>query len=242
VENVAEMEAAARALSVHEGRSAAVEEFVEGHEGFYDTLAVDGEPVHEFISHYYPAVLGALRDRSVSPQIAVTNRVDLDSYDELRAMGRKVIKALGITTSATHMEWFFGPKGLKFSEIGARPPGERIWDLYSVANDMDVWTEWAMVMVHRQPAGRPSRRLATGSVQVRPDRDGIIRGYANATEVWRTIKPWVFEHRQPVPGTPTDPIHKGYYNNVWFRLRHPDYDSLVKLMDYIGATLKVHAG
>ena len=227
---------------MHEGRSAAVEEFVEGHEGFYDTLSVDGEPVHEFISHYYPAVLEALRDRSVAPQIAVTNRVGIDSYDELRAMGRKVIKTLGITTSATHMEWFFGPKGLKFSEIGARPPGERIWDLYSAGNEMDVWTEWAMVMVHRQRAGRPSRRFAAGSVQVRPDRDGRIRGYSNVAEVWRTIKPWVFEHRLLTPGTPTDPIHKGYYNNVWFRLRHPDYDSLLKLMDYIGATLKVHAG
>ena len=37
-------------------------------------------------------------------------------------MGQRVIEALGIGTSATHMEWFFGPKGLRFSEIGCRPP------------------------------------------------------------------------------------------------------------------------
>ncbi|MEO1084751.1 MAG: ATP-grasp domain-containing protein, partial [Acidobacteriota bacterium] len=145
VDNVAELEKAAVQLKVHAGASVAVEEFVEGHEGFYDTLSVDGEPAHEFISHYYPNVLPALEDRTVAPQIAATNRVDLDSYDELRRMGRKVIKALGIKTGATHMEWFFGPKGLKFSEIGARPPGERIWDLYSVGNDIDMWFEWAAV-------------------------------------------------------------------------------------------------
>ncbi len=40
-------------------------------------------------------------------------------------MARRVIKALDIGTSATHMEWFYGPKGLKFSEIGCRPPGVR---------------------------------------------------------------------------------------------------------------------
>ncbi len=242
VDDVHELEAAARRLKVDQGSSVAVEEFVEGHEGFYDTLSVDGEPVHEFISHYYPNVLPALAERSVSPQIASTNRVEIDSYAELRAMGRKVIDALGITTSATHMEWFFGPKGLKFSEIGARPPGERIWDLYSAGNDMDMWFEWAAVMLYGRPATRPSRRLASGSVQVRPDRDGHIAAYGNLSEVWRRIRPFVFEHRLPPKGTPTDPIHKGYLNNIWFRLRHPDYDQLRVLMDYIGQRLQVRAG
>lgn len=242
VESTEELERAGCSLGVHQGRSAAVEEFVEGHEGFYDTLSVDGEPVQEYVSHYYPTVLEALGDRRISPQMAVTNRLDLDSYDELRSMGRKVIRTLGIETSATHMEWFFGPKGLKFSEIGARPPGERIWDLYSAANDLDLWREWAMVRVHGRPGGRPSRRFATGSVQVRPDRDGRILGYENVGEVWRRTRPYVFEHRLPTPGTPTDPIHKGYYNNVYFRLRHPDYDRLLELMDFVGERLRVFAG
>ena len=110
-------------------RSVAVEEFIEGHEGFYDTITANGEVIHEFVSHYYPNVLEAMRTRWISPQFVATNRLDLPAYDELKEMGRKVIKALGITTSATHMEWFYGPKGLKFSEIGCRPPGVRAWDL-----------------------------------------------------------------------------------------------------------------
>src|SRR5215475_4319712 len=61
---------------------------------------------------------------------------------------RRVIGALGIGTSATHMEWFFGPKGLKFSEIGCRPPGVGAWDLYSAGNDMDVYRAWANAIVH----------------------------------------------------------------------------------------------
>ncbi len=90
-------------------------------------------------------------------------------------MGRKVVKVLGIGTSATHMEWFFGPKGLRFSEIGARPPGERIWDLYCWGNDLDLWLEWAMVVVappHRRPAEPPlGHRLGAGAARPgRPDR------------------------------------------------------------------------
>ena len=59
-----------------------------------------------------------MRERWISPQIISTNRVDAPGYAEVKVMARKVIAALGIGTSATHMEWFFGPKGLKFSEIG----------------------------------------------------------------------------------------------------------------------------
>jgi hypothetical protein len=240
-DTVQELERAARALGVDHGQAAAVEEFVEGHEGFYDTLSHEGDVVHEFISHYYPNVLPALNDRRVSPQIASTNRVDLGSYDELKEMGRKVIKVLDIETGATHMEWFFGPKGLKFSEIGSRPPGERIWDLYSVGNEMDLYREWAMVVAHGRRGSRPSRRYATGSIQVRPNRDGHIVGYDGVREVLERCGPFLTEHRLPPLGSPTDPVHKGYYNNVWFRLRHPDYDELLGLMDFVGERLSVHA-
>ena len=53
--------------------SIAVEEFVEGHEAFYDTLSIAGAPVHEFVSHYYPNVLEAMRTRWISPQFISTN-------------------------------------------------------------------------------------------------------------------------------------------------------------------------
>ena len=39
----------------------AVEEFVEGHEGFYDTVCVNGNVSLDFVSHYYPNVLEAMR-------------------------------------------------------------------------------------------------------------------------------------------------------------------------------------
>ncbi len=45
------------------------EQFVTGHEGFYDTLTVDGQVVHEFVTHYYPNVLEAMRTRWINPQM-----------------------------------------------------------------------------------------------------------------------------------------------------------------------------
>ncbi len=164
--------------------SIAVEEFVEGHEGFYDTLSVDGHPAADFVCHYFPNVLEAMRTRWISPQFISTNRVESTAdYQQLREMGRRVNEALGIGTSATHMEWFFGPKGLKFSEIGCRPPGVGAWDLYSAGNDLDLYREWANAIVHGHVDARPSRRFATGIVALRPDRDGHITGYSGVEEI-----------------------------------------------------------
>src|SRR5437762_10412021 len=102
-----------------------------------------------------------MRTRWISPQFVATNRIDqVPAYDEVKVLGRKVIDLLGIGTSATHMEWFFGAKGLKFSEIGCRPPGVRAWDLYSAGNDLDLYKEWAMAIVHGRPGGQASRRFA----------------------------------------------------------------------------------
>ena len=57
----------------------AIEEFVEGHEEFHDTLTVRGEVALDFVSHYYPNVLEAMRTRWISPMIIATNRMESDS-------------------------------------------------------------------------------------------------------------------------------------------------------------------
>ena len=100
VEDARELLEALVTCGVDRGRSVAVEEFIEGHEGFYDTITVDGRVVHDFVSHYYPNVLDAMRTRWISPQFIATNRVDaVSSYDEIKAMGQKVIETLGIASS-----------------------------------------------------------------------------------------------------------------------------------------------
>ena len=224
------------------GASVAAEEFVEGHEGFYDTLSVDGQPVHDFISHYYPGVLAAMRDRSVAPYVIVTNRVSAPGYDEVKEMGARVIRALGIGTSATHMEWFFGPKGLRFSEIGCRPPGVGVWDIYSAANDFDLYREWASAIVHGRPMKEPSRRYSAGMIALRPDRDGRITGYEGMDWLGRTYNEWILDAHFPPPGTPTQPIEAGYMANAWVRMRHPDYDTLRQILEDVGRRVRVRAG
>ena len=219
-----------------------MEEFIVGHEGFFDTLTVGGKVVFEAICHYYPGVLEAMRTRDCSPQIVSTNRIDEAGYAEVRKLGRKVVGELGLQTSPTHMEWFYGPKGLSFSEIGARPPGCTVWDIYCQQNDLDLYTEWARAVCYGDVHHHASYRQAGGLVALRPDRDGTIRGYEGVEEAQRRYGKHIFKAVLPPPGSRTQPVEAGYLANAYVFVSHPDYDACRAILDDIGELVKVRAG
>lgn len=241
VSSDAELPAALENSRVADGVTVAVEEFVDGHEGFYDTLTIHGDVAVEFISHYYPNVLHAMRTRWISPQVVTTNRLDAAAYAAVRTMAAQVNKALGIGTSATHMEWFFGSKGLKFSEIGCRPPGVGMWDIYCAANEFDLYEEWAHAIVYGRINRQPTRRYAAGMIALRPDHDGTIRCTDGMEWAQNTYGQYVIDCHFPAPGTPTQPVEAGYWANAWLRMRHPDYDALLAMLDDIGKNMQVRA-
>ena len=237
-----ELETVLDQAGLDHGATLAVEEFIEGHEAFYDTLCIDGAVTHDFISHYYPNVLEAMRERWISPQFIATNRVDsVEAYADVRALGARVIELLEIETSATHMEWFFGPKGLKFSEIACRPPGVRAWDLYNVGNDVDLYRQWAESVCHGKTSQVVSRRLASGIINLRPNQDGVVAGYDGVELLEKDYRGWIIDHRLPVAGTPTQPVADGYMANAWIRMAHPDFDELRRMFDDIGQRVKMRA-
>ena len=242
IDNQKQLESVIAELNLEQGKShCTMEQFLTGHEGFFDTITHNGQVVFESISHYYPNVLTAMRTRDVAPQIAVTNRVETDSYKELRFFGRKVIQTMGITTSATHMEWFFGNEGLKFSEIACRPPGVGVWDLFSAINDIDLYKMWANIITVGKVYQKPSRRFAGGMISLRPNKDGHVSGYTGVEEINKRYGGHIVKAYLPPVGKKTQPIEAGYRANAWMFVRHPDYDQLRHMMDDIGNTLRMWA-
>ncbi len=147
---------------------------------------IDGRSAHDFVTHYFPNVLEAMRTRWISPQFITTNRIDIvPDYAEVRELGRRVI-AVARDRAPPRPTWSgsSGPRGCKFSEIGCRPPGVGAWDLYCAGNEMDLYHEWAEAIVH----GRTSQHavpavLGAGIITLRPDRDGRIVGYEGLDEI-----------------------------------------------------------
>ena len=239
-----ELEAAIARSGVDHGAEIAVEEFVEGHEGFYDTITIDGEVAMDFATHYYPNVLEAMRTRWISPQFVATNRIDARARLR-RGEGDGPGGDRAPSASARRRRtWSGSPgrRGCTSSEIGCRPPGVRCWDLYAAGNDIDIYREWAMAVVHGQVSRAPSRRFAAGIIALRPDRDGTITRYEGVDEIQARHGEWVIDAHLPPAGTPTQPVEAGYMANAWVRMRHPDYDVLREMLDDVGRTVKVHAG
>jgi hypothetical protein len=116
-----------------------------------------------------------------------------------------------------------------------------VWDLYSAANDFDLFREWASAIVHGRPTQPPSRRYSAGMIALRPDRDGRITGYDGVEAMQRRFGDWMIDSHLPPPGHPTQPVEGGYMANAWVRMRHTDYDTLRSMMDWIGEHVKVHA-
>ena len=241
VSNAQELEKVIVESGVADGVEVAIEEFIEGHEGFLDTLTINGEVAHEFITHYYPNVLVAMRERWISPQMVTTNRIEAEGYTEVRQMARDVNRVLGIGTSATHMEWFISPRGLKFSEIGCRPPGVGQWDVYNAANEFDLYLEWAYALTHGRPKKAPTRRYSAGMIALRPSCDGRITGYSGLEAIQEAYGECIVASHLPDAGSATQSVEGGYMANAWMRVRHPDYDTLRHIMNTIGETVKVHA-
>ena len=220
----------------------AIEEFIEGHEGFYDTLTIDGRVACDFVSHYYPNVLEAMRTRWISPQFVATNRIDEPGYDEVKVMGAQVIAGArhrhlgdphGVVLRAQ------GPELLRdrLPPAGRRPVGQLLRRRTSSTSTANGRSRSATA----SPTGAPSRRYACGIIALRPDRDGRIAGYEGTEAIFHHYGDLVVGSHFPSPGTPTQPVAAGYMANAWMRVRHPDFDELRRILGEIGERIRVHA-
>lgn len=219
-----------------------LEKFVDGHEGSFDTLLCNGRLLFEAATHFYPNVLEALRTRSVNPIVIHTNRLAEDGYDDLRAMNRRVLGELGLETTTAHLDWFRDSEGLWFSELGLHPPPYDFWDLHCESGEIDLYTEWARAVCYGVVESHDAARFASGIINLRPDRDGVIVRYEGVERMQRSYGDRIFRMHLPPPGTRTQPIESGYLANAYVCLKDPDYDTLRTILADIGETVKVIAG
>lgn len=77
---------------------------------------------------------------------------------DLEDMGRRVLKAFDVRERFFHFEFFRDPQGKIIAlEVNMRPPGGMTTDMFNFSNDIDIYREWANVIVHNHFAAQPSR-------------------------------------------------------------------------------------
>jgi biotin carboxylase len=219
-----------------------VEEFVDGEDYTFDTVCIDGEAAYFNIAYYRPRALVSRENSWISQQTIVRRDVDGHHVEQGRAMGFAVLKALGMKTGFTHMEWYRRPDGeAVFGEIAARAPGVRTVDLMNFASDLDLYTGWAEAVCHGRFSQRIDRKYFSAGIFKRANGDGIIRRIDGLDRVLAEFG----HHVCAVDLTPVGQPRRSWQTSVigdgFVMLRHPDLESTLEMADRVATEVQLYA-
>jgi len=198
-----------------------MEQFVEGQICTFDGLTDrDGNAVF-YTSHQY----------SQGIMETVNDRLDIYYYSlrdipkDLEEAGRRTLKAFDVRERFFHFEFFrTGSEGkLVGLEVNMRPPGGLTMDMFNYANDIDLYWEWANVVVFNRFKAEYSRPYHCSYVGRR-----FANHYRRShEEVLSTLGPMISHHERI---NSTFGVALGDYG---YLVRSPDLDEIHAAAQFI---------
>jgi hypothetical protein len=220
-------------------RLALLEEFLSGEEGSYDSVMVDGQIVWESVSTYLPTPLEVLRNPWIQWMVLMPRDIGGPEYAGIRAIAPTALRALGLNSGLTHLEWFRRLDGtVAVSEVAVRPPGGQITSMLCYAHDFDLYSAWAQLMVHGSFAP-PERSWSTGTVFLRGQGTGHVRAVHGLNELPPEVSSIVVESRLPKPGQLSSSSYEG---DGYIIVRHPDTAVVSEAMRWLVTGVRVELG
>lgn len=215
------------------------EEFVRGTEYSFDSVMIGGNAVWHSISRYMPSPLEVLENGWIQWCVMLPRDIGEAGFDPIRDVGVRGLKALGLETGLSHMEWFRLHDGrIAVSEVGARPPGAQFTSLLSYAHDVDFYRAWPELMVF----GRfdpPPRRYAAGAAYIRGQGRGRVRRIHGLDEAQRRFGGLVVEAKLPQEGQPPSDSYEG---DGYVIVRHPETAVVENALTEIVKIIRVELG
>ena len=218
---------------------ALVEEFLTGEEGSYDSVMVDGQVVWDSFSDYLPTPLEVLRNPWMQWVVRLPRDIGGPEYAGIRQVAPPALRALGLRTGLTHMEWFRRPDGtVAVSEVGARPPGAQISSMLCYVHDFDLYAAWARLMVDGSFVP-PGRHWAAGTVYLRGQGAGQVQATHGLDALPPEVTSLVVDSRLPRPGQPSSGSYEG---DGYITVRHPDTAVVTDALRALVTTVRVELG
>lgn len=217
-----------------------LEEFVSGTEHSFDSIVINGEPVWHSISRYMPAPLKVLENPWIQWCVFLPRSIAGEEFATIRESGFKAVKALGLQTGLSHMEWFqLNEERIAISEVGARPPGAQITSLLSWAHDLDFYSAWPRLMIFDE-FEPPSRNYAVGAAYFRGQRTHSgarrVRAIHGLDEAQKRFGHLVVEARLPSAGQFASDSYEG---EGYVIIRDSDSDVVEDALKQIVALVQV---
>jgi biotin carboxylase len=218
------------------------EEFITGEEYTWDTLSVDGVPVYENIAQYLPPPLIARTREEISPVIITVRDLEQAKLQPARTLGRGVLRALGMQSGFTHMEWFRTPSGeAVFGEIGCRPGGAHLVDQMNYTSDVDLFREWARVACWGRIGPVPPRRYNAAIIFKRALGQGRITRIHGLDAFMARYGEHVVEQRLLPIGARRRDWKQTLTSDGHILLRHPDWETTRRMAEEAASEVTLFA-
>lgn len=236
VKSLEELQSVIAALHPRPDNPTLAEEFLKGREYCFDTITVKGKVLFENVSRYYPGPLEVIENPWIQWAVVQPQKLTPD-LDDARALGRKAIAALGLTTGFTHMEWFRRDDGsLAIGEIAARPPGANFVEMMGFGHDADMYRAWARAITDSAFDGPYQRKYAVGCAYLRGMGRGRVQRVTGVAQANAKVGTLVMKSKLPKVGQPKTDHYEG---EGYVIVRHPDTDVVKAAVKTIIETIRI---
>lgn len=203
-----------------EGVSYILEEYLEGCIQSFDGLTDREGRIVFFASHQF----------SIDIMTAVNQDEHIHYWslreipEDLEDFGRKALAAFDLRERFFHLEFIRNPRGgLTAMEINARPPGGLTTDMFNYANDINVYREWANVVVNGRFEAKAERPYHVSYIGRK-----TTRRYKHSHEdVLRAHGERIIAH------TPIDSVFRRAIGDYAYLARADSMDQLTPVVAYI---------
>lgn len=232
-----QLQQALQAIRASPGRPAIAEEFLRGREFSFETITIGGEVRFASLSRYFPTPLEVMENPWIQWVVVLPREISGAEYADAHELGIRTVKALGLETGFTHMEWFRRDDGsLAIGEIAARPPGAQIVVCNNYAHDADFHRAWARAVVDEAFDGPFERKYAVGIAFLRGIGRGHVIRVSGIDAANQRVGHLVVESRLPRIGTPRADTYEGDGHVI---VRHPDVEVVKAAMQVIIESIRI---
>ncbi len=198
-----------------------LEEFIRGRIFSFDGLADREGNLVFYTAHAYSQ--GIMETVNADDHISYYSLRDIPP--DLEDAGRRTAAAFGVRERFFHFEFFRREDdgAVVALEVNMRPPGGLTTDMFNYANDIDIYREWASVVVRNRFEARWSRPYHCGYVG-RKNGKPYARSHA---QVLAALGGLVVDH------TPMESIFRDAIGDYGYLVRSPVLDDVLSAVRVI---------
>lgn len=196
------------------------EEFIKGSIESFDGLADENcEPVF-YTSHIFSQGIMETVNQNLDIFYYSVREIPID----LDKAGRALLKAFNVRKRFFHIEFFRTPQNtLVPLEVNMRPPGGLTTDMFNYANDIDIYTGWADLMVNNHFGYDTNRAYfcayigRKSELSYAHDHGDIVNRFGNRIVHFQTI----------------DGVFRGAIGDFGYLVRSPELSEVLAMASFI---------